>query len=270
MKKLFAGLFVLIAIMLSGCAENVGDAAPTYAPPTERYNYYEENLDLLELPCTIYSDDNGLELNGENEYLCPSPNIADDPITPAEPPLEEGNITPMDISEILTTYIEDERVRNVFLDVLLGEQDFINRNTEFETYNNISRWGDDVLKYMRFAVVDMDGDDMLEIVIGSTGDGGVHVLNYYNGYVYGLFLKNFIAGLRANGEFQSFPGLIYDLRQISFEQNNVQHILLARREWVRGDEYIFFVNDMPVTEDEFNVRMELHQSVEYVVWHSLR
>ena len=73
--------------------------------------------------------------------------------------------------------------------------------------------------------------------------------------------------MNINGEFLSFGT---QLRKIKFENDSVEHIILARVDRNESGDNIFYINDIQVTEAEFNSRMELFESIERATRYSLR
>ena len=108
-----------------------------------------------------------------------------------------------------------------------------------------------------FAVVDMDGDGVPEVIITMTLTGGEQiVLHYWNGEIYGCqFGYRAIKGLKKDGRFHSSAGAAFTfLEKLQFTDGVCESVVLANTEDEPVDgqwEMIYFIDGERVPEEEY-------------------
>jgi len=130
------------------------------------------------------------------------------------------------------------------------------------------------LKIRHFAVVDMDGDKIPEVVlelkVGGEGADFREVLHYYNGEVYGYFCGiRSLSGVKADGTFGVSGGAgDWGFEKLRFTGNTVETVRLGDcQSNSTQDVESYFVNDKPVTEEAFQHYVDEQGAKEDVVWY---
>ncbi|MCL2187206.1 MAG: hypothetical protein FWC16_02930 [Defluviitaleaceae bacterium] len=142
-------------------------------------------------------------------------------------------------------------------------------------------YGEAVSDISRFAIVDMNGDGVPEIILEHfiIGHGFPHartVLHYYNGEIYShWFTTRGMQGLRKGGTFTIGGGAGWTtLSQLAFASGESQIIALAHSEtapiydgaWeMKG---LYFINNQPACEESFHHLLNAHFEKEYAEWHT--
>ncbi|CQR52478.1 hypothetical protein [Paenibacillus riograndensis] len=188
-------------------------------------------------------------------------------ITPSESKLENSKSLAMEAyKRVLQNKIEfysTETKKKVYLN------DFLTNNGIYGTTSKINR----------FAVLDMDGDRIPEVVLGLTVDENpnfVEVLHYMNGEVYGYFFGNDqIRFLKTDGTFRWLSGgLTYNgYGKLRFHTNFCEIDDLAYHESSATDEssttfaIAYYINNKLVTIDSYNAFVKEEEAKRDVTWY---
>lgn len=134
-------------------------------------------------------------------------------------------------------------------------------------------------KINHFAVLDMDGDKIPEVVLGLTVDEDpdvVEVLHYMNGEVYGYFLRNDqLSDLKTDGTFRWLSGgLTYNgYGKLKFQPNSCETDKLAYHESSATDESFttfaiaYYINNKLVTIDSYEAFVKEQEAKRDVTWY---
>ena len=147
--------------------------------------------------------------------------------------------------------------------------DFLTNNEIYGTTSKINH----------FAVLDMDGDKIPEVVLGLTVDENpnfVEVLHYMNGEVYGYFFgKDQISDLKTDGTFRWLSGgLTYNgYGKLRFQTNSCEIDHLAYHESSATDESFttfavaYYINNKRVTKDSYTAFVKEEDAKRDVTWY---
>lgn len=131
------------------------------------------------------------------------------------------------------------------------------------------------LKVTNFAVLDMDGDEIPEVVLElSLGDypDYFEILHYKNDTVYGYnFVYRGLMQLKTDGTFRySNSGTDIGYGKLKFESNNSETEILGYSEASYNNDDMsisYFINNELVTEESFNSFCKEQNEKEDVTWH---
>ncbi|MCE3198725.1 hypothetical protein [Paenibacillus sonchi] len=188
-------------------------------------------------------------------------------ITPSESKLENNKSLAMEAYKtVLQNKIEFysiETKKKVYLN------DFLTNNEIYGTTSKINH----------FAVLDMDGDKIPEVVLGLTVDENpnfVEVLHYMNGEVYGYFFGNGqLSDLKTDGTFRWLSGgLTYNgYGKLRFQTNSCEIDNLAYHESSATNEssttfaIAYYINNKLVTEDSYKAFVKEEDAKRDVTWY---
>jgi len=125
----------------------------------------------------------------------------------------------------------------------------------------------------QFALVDMDGDGVYEVVINDTFLNAKTILRYYNGQIYGhgLFFRRTLSWLMVDGSFLFSGGAaVYGIERLGFLYNYHYRVVIA---FYNGncscyDAHVcHYINGNIVTRDEFLLFFDTWQNTDEVTWH---
>jgi hypothetical protein len=147
--------------------------------------------------------------------------------------------------------------------------DFLTNNEIYGTTSKINH----------FAVLDMDGAKIPEVVLSLTVDENpnfVEVLHYMNGEVYGYFFgKDQLSGLKTDGTFRwGSGGLTYNgYGKLRFQTNSCEIDNLAYHESSATDEssttfaIAYYINNKLVTKDSYKAFVKEEDTKRDVTWY---
>lgn len=132
-----------------------------------------------------------------------------------------------------------------------------------------------VFKVTHFAVLDMDGDKVPEVVLElSVGDAPefYEVLHHMNGVVYGyLIVYRGLEELKADGTFHFSSGAADNgWGKLKFESNDFKTDALGYSKSSQGDANLtisYFINDKPVTKESFDSFINEQSGKKDAVWY---
>jgi hypothetical protein len=201
-------------------------------------------------------------------------------------------------------YIDDEIVRDAFLAVLSGEEDFTSKGTlsrgyrggsiglQAGTYNINTVWDEIVLsphadqlierKFKYITFVDMNDDGIFEVLISHNTLEGALILHYNKGNIYGDFLwwKFIGSQVKSNGVIYHNCGVSESAYKIIFNEGAFSLTQIAWQYWrtnpgvknyIGGEfqEFITesYIGNKPSTSKLFNEVIEPHRNANEVIWH---
>jgi hypothetical protein len=232
---------------------------------------------LLSISITACST-NKSDLNLNNDSSSSSNEISDTSvptitssahITPSESKPENNKSLAMEAYKIVLQnkieFYSIETKKKVYLN------DFLTNN---EIYGTTSK-----IKINHFAVLDMDGDKIPEVVLGLTVDENpnfVEVLHYMNGEVYGYFFGNDqLSDLKTDGTYRWLSGgLTYNgYGKLRFQTNSCETDKLAYHESSATDESFttfaiaYYINNKLVTKDSYKAFVKEEDAKRDVTWY---
>ncbi|MEC0169092.1 hypothetical protein [Paenibacillus graminis] len=188
-------------------------------------------------------------------------------ITPSESKPENNKRLAMEAYKIVLQnkleFYSIETKKKVYLN------DFLTNNEIYGTTSKINH----------FAVLDMDGDKIPEVVLGLTIDENpnfVEVLHYMNGEVYGYFFGNDqLCDLKTDGTFRWLSGgLTYNgYGKLRFQTHSCETDKLAYHESSATDEssttfaIAYYINNKLVTEDSYKAFVKEEDAKRDVTWY---
>ena len=188
-------------------------------------------------------------------------------ITPSDSKPENNKSLAMEAYKIVLQnkieFYSIETKKKVYLN------DFLTNNEIYGTTSKINH----------FAVLDMDGDKIPEVVLGLTVDENpnfVEVLHYMNGEVYGYFFgKDQISDLKTDGTFRWLSGgLTYNgYGKLRFQTNSCETDKLAYHESIATDEssttfaIAYYINNKLVTKDSYKAFVKEEDAKRDVTWY---
>jgi hypothetical protein len=188
-------------------------------------------------------------------------------ITPSESKPENNKSLAMEAYKIVLQnkieFYSIETKKKVYLN------DFLTNNEIYGTASKINH----------FAVLDMDGDKIPEVVLGLTIDENpnfVEVLHYMNGEVYGYFFGNDqLSDLKTDGTFRWLSGgLTYNgYGKLRFQTHSCEIDNLAYHESSATDESFttfaiaYYINNKLVTEDSYKAFVKEEDVKRDVTWY---
>lgn len=233
------GIMILILITLSACSNH-----PTSVEPSAEY---------LPSPTAVPSV--------ERLPPLPSPSSA-----PTIQPLSE---VARDPGASL-----DARDKEAYKSVLINELDFYSTQLEkmisLKDYCTEECTVDDFEKYYAFTVVDMDGDGGVEVIL-YIGPPGVNlVFHYEDGIVYGYsFGEKETQNIRTDGSFE-LDGSHWAICALVFHKETYEYKEVAYSKSESSQEaHVFYVDDIKVTENEYNAFCSEHYEKGMATWYEL-
>ncbi len=208
--------------------------------------------------------------------------------TPA--PVAIATETPMETPEPTATPAQTVTAKELtnaeaYIAVLQNEIEFYtpygHEKVYFKDCNYILYNGEDLSAELEFAVVDMDGDGLTEVVLNNNNGGGHYytwLLHFEDGvvYSYDFGIRN-MYNIKKDGSFSwtSYTGeyLWYGNAKIKFsgtetewtDLDNYKEIFDEEGNWL---ESLYFIDEVPVTEEEINLYNEQYGEKEDVVWYA--
>lgn len=163
-----------------------------------------------------------------------------------------------------------------FRKVLVNEEEFYCTNTypyqnqkvnyEYNGYLNKLSFNGDRIKTSQFAVVDLDGDDVVEIVLSIENYGGFVVLRYRESGVVGTVIGyRSMRDIKEDGSFwQSGSAVESYISKLCF----VDNIWITRNRIRKSDTY-YYESDIPCDEAEWEKAAKVYNETKDVEWHNL-
>lgn len=205
-----------------------------------------------------------------------------EPIT--EAPITEASITeePISLEPIIDKQLIDvtnsdvKLALNSYKSVLQNRSDFF--NTGHNKRMNISELLDISssinLKLSKFAIIDLDNDNVPEVVLGMSVDDNdlyYEILRYQSGIVYGysLPLRGFNQ-LKIDGTFGFSGGASnHGFGTITFAENtySIDKITYVESHWDSSKTTSYFVDHQSATEEEFHKATDYELSKPNVTWY---
>lgn len=163
-----------------------------------------------------------------------------------------------------------------FKAVLLNEQTLLctdkspynDLDHEWNGYLNELAYDSNPIKTPQFAVVDLDGDGVSEVVLAIEDYNGFIILRYKENKVYGFIVSyRSMYNLKADGSFMSSS---------SSSDTSVSKVLFIGDTFFQDDminsvggtsDITYFKHDMPIDKDTFDKHLDLFDSLPDVEWH---
>lgn len=213
---------------------------------------------------------------GRNEI--PDANVPASPTAtaPASPSATPSGSNSEDAN---TPMPSDNSALEAYKAVLQGKAEFFSTDNQKELYLNDFLTNQEIYETIfeptQFAVLDMDGDEVPEVVLGlSIGNEPqfYEVLHTMNDTVYGyLFPIRGLQGLKADGTFGYSSGAAdTGFGKLKFESDTFQTYTLGYSESSQDDAGLtvsYFVNNEPVTKEAFDSFANEQSGKEDAVWH---
>ena len=262
MKKLliFALALMLLLPLLVGCDTAENDPPPVNGETENDTSENDGNGDNDVSPANDGGDEVMGEENDENNGDIAIDNNDD---------AEQREI----FTNILNQYIDQENVRQAFLDVLMGEKEFLVDGEEY--YNINKRWGTGMVGlqntyFSEFAILNMNEHSLL--AINNNFTAGVHILFYSSGNVYGIFgTTAAYRDITRNNTY--YWGIshqhpqTFGVLEIGFIDYELTSTLLAKYSFCQIEEVVEIL--YPESQADFDAVFERHNSAEQVVWYEL-
>jgi hypothetical protein len=212
--------------------------------------------------CTSPSE----EPSPENTETAGSMDVTETP-TPLPTP------TPTPAQEIEDKIIFPKEVANAFREALLGQAEFRDVWEGTATSKNLLFEGQPPTA---FAVVDMDGDGIPEVVVKEIEQAHTLVLHCIDDVVYGHFFGPVgLRDIKTDGSFWYSEWYLEGVRSaeystIMFTANGYEKTMIAFQDWSDSEERMFFlIGDEEVTEGEWLSFIVAQKEKEDIVWHDL-
>jgi hypothetical protein len=170
-----------------------------------------------------------------------------------------------------------EEVAEAFRQVLLGQAEFRDIWQGTATSTSLYDFSYDAISEsplrLEFAVADLDGDGIPEVIVNDKGPDDRLVLHYKDGVVYGYF-----SGIRAfqeikiDGTFAVSFGMRAGggIARMHFTEDGYEYVWLKNQEWCDVEEqYTFFIDGNEVTAEESRTFSIAQNDKEEVEWHDL-
>lgn len=228
-----------------------------------------------------------LESERENEGRTPAPSKDPTQTTP-EPSEEPPQITPeASIEPPQTSHgkeednAESQLAAESYKAILIDNGDFkdcgkdgeVYRSVNIETIKNTftADESDTTATVPKFAIVDLDGDGMNEIVlwIRYFYDEGFEVLHYREGEVYGYhFWYRAFMNLKADGTFIGSGGAAdTSIMSMKFTEDGYVIDTLYQSHGIDAHTVQYYANGEPISEEEFDEAEERQDEKPDVVWY---
>lgn len=186
--------------------------------------------------------------------------------------------SPVQSQEGAQEITENDNALSAFKAVLAGEKTFFNVDTEqeldiFRLRETITS-ADVAVGIKQFAVIDLDGDDVSELVLwlamedGHNDQAGFIVLRYQVEGVYGYtFPYRGFYDLKEDGTFYWSGGeSSWGIRSISFTGNTCELNDLAHCQAKDNEDVLYFINNESVTKEEFQSTTEEKEKTKDADW----
>ena len=220
--------------------------------------------------CSVINNDSPEE-SGQTDLDNTNPNLEDNSNTQADSPDDSGTDISNDAQNENTEDPSEQSLgseEKSYKSVLLGESNFRNRSGLVDESLNISEIkravGDDdddvVVRVLKFAVVDIDGDEEEEVVlriqVGHNDYWGFEILHYLNGEIYGypIWYRSFM-DLKTDGTFSiSYSAADQGVGRMTFSETGYSISEAYTYTTFLGDgEYTveYFVDNEPCSMDDY-------------------
>lgn len=220
--------------------------------------------------CSVISNDSPDE-SGQTDLDNTNPSLEDNSNTQADSPDDSDTDISNDAQNENTEDPSEQSLgseEKSYKSVLLGESNFRNRSGLIDESLNISEIklavADDdediVVRVLKFAVVDLDGDEEEEVVlwiqVGGDAYWGFEILHYLNGEIYGypIWYRCFY-NLKTDGTFStSYSAADQGMGRMTFSENGYSVSEAYTHTTFLGDgEYTveYFVNNEPCSIDDY-------------------
>lgn len=267
MKSKFISLLLasLLSISITACSNNNRSVNPTDSSNTNT------NKTIIDNNSTI--SNNGTSSNN-NSYTSTSKKITSTP----------GNNSSKQISDVNNK----NSIMEVYKAVLKNETEFFNVGSENEYYNVdvgknvlLDNFATDFVTYgegsgrfkqRQFAVVDMDGDGVPEVIIKLKKNDLYEVLHYFNGEIYGYtFGVRELCSIKIDGTFSySGGGRDNGFEKLRFQEGTYIIDSICCRKSTGGnlEDEEYFIDNNQVTDDEYGSFENKQISKKEVIWYN--
>jgi hypothetical protein len=168
---------------------------------------------------------------------------------------------------------ETSPIMEAFIDVLENNTPFIenSQNEHMLVSDYMKTWHEDFY-IVQFAIADMDGDGVPEVIIQSPNHIFRMVFRYWNGEIYGYtFGFRQMLSISHDGTFTASGGISYTyLNRLEFTNGAHEIIILANSDLNQDGEgnyyQIFFIGDEQVPEEEWRALLDAHYEKEAADW----
>lgn len=223
----------------------------------------------------------GCSGNKSISTLSNSINKNDNKISDASNPTASSNASSVSKSENTKTQLTSDKnsVWESYKAVLQNKAEFFSTDNKKNIYlndflTNKEIYGT-VFKVTHFAVLDMDGDKVPEIVLELTADNNpefYEVLHFMNGTVYGyIVVYRGLEVLKANGTFSYSNGVADNgCGKIIFESDAYKIAALGFSKSSQGNPNLnvsYFINNKPVTKEAFDSFMNEQDRKKDAAWY---
>ncbi|MDP4178525.1 MAG: hypothetical protein Q8900_09330 [Bacillota bacterium] len=189
-------------------------------------------------------------------------------------------------------------IMGVYKAVLKNETEFFNVGNEAEYYNVdndteyynvdsgknvlLEKFSTDLVTYgegsgrfkkMQFAVIDLDGDGVPEVVVKLTKNNLYEVLHYFNGKIYGYTFDVFQLGsIKIDGTFSYFGvGGHNVFRKLRFQEgacitDSIGYVKITNINYQEDDEE-YFIDNKQVTQDEYDPFENKQNAKKEITWY---
>lgn len=132
-----------------------------------------------------------------------------------------------------------------------------------------------IFEVTHFAVLDMDGDKVPEVVLELTVDNNpefYEILHYMDGTVYGYnIVYKGLEGLKTDGTFHYSNGAADDgYGRLKFQSDTYETDILGHMESSQNNDSIsisYFINNKPVIEESYNSFIKEQDEKKDVIWY---
>jgi hypothetical protein len=212
----------------------------------------------------------------------PTPTPPTSALRPGYIPTQKSDEINYEIKEEIITDVVGsipDKVSETFRQVLLSKTTFHRvfdwegsevNTTLYDFFLN--DFSDDAVYNLEFAVADLDGDGIPEIIVNVRGPDERLILHYKDGVVYGYFvgIRSF-QEIKGDGTFAVSYGMFGGgVASMRFTENGYEEIWLHRRTRNNYDEpFQHFIGNEEVTEDEYRASADVQNNKDEVEWHDL-
>ncbi|WP_157261819.1 hypothetical protein [Paenibacillus sp. A3] len=227
---------------------------------------------LLSISITACSNDKS-SLNFNN-----SRNSSSDPTSSSSIPI--NNPSESKIENIKTQMPSEDNknysVLEAYTAVLQNKVNFSSTDNKKKVYLNDFLTNEEIygttFKVTRFAIIDLDGDKIPEVVLELTPGKYpefYEVLHYMEGSVYGYIqVYRGFQDLKSDGTFRYSNGVSNNgYGKLSFESNAYKTDILGYQNTSSDGTTTFFIKNKPVTEEAYNSFTKEEDGKKDVVWH---
>jgi uncharacterized protein YecT (DUF1311 family) len=180
-------------------------------------------------------------------------------------------------SDNKTENMEDSLSLDSYKEILKNKAKFFSTDNKKKVYLQELLTNKEVFqttfKVTHFAVLDMDGDKIpevvLELTVGEYPDF-VEVLHYMKGEVYGyIFSNRQLGAIKADGTFQWSSGAPYNgYGKLSFQGNTYESNKLGYLDASKNDNTtLYYINNKQVTEEAYEAFVKEQDGKNDVEWH---